>query len=103
MKKCSCYIFEGYITSTRPRGRHNAAPADIDSVSADDPDGSCCGAHIYPSPNAALTRTQAAANLCIPKALPPIGLPLAHFLSAFPLLPNLHHSPPSPLNHPRKA
>ena len=45
-------------------------------LNADDHAGSSRGAHNYPSPNAALTRTQAAANLCMPKALPPIGLPL---------------------------
>ena len=42
---------------------------------AGDPLGSSREAHNYPSPNAALTRTRAAANLCPKPSLPPRALP----------------------------
>ena len=61
---------------------------------ADDPSGSSRGAHNYPSPNAALTRTQAAANLCPKSSRPPNAL-------ASPSLPRLSPTSPTPPSTPK--
>ena len=64
---------------------------------ANDPSESSRGAHNYPSPNAALTRTQAAANQYPQPSRPPNAMPMAS-----PSLPPLHPPQPPPLKTPTK-